>query len=102
MDAALDWTYQQVRLLRATDSAFERDLGGVESGELASRSKPAGRHLTAESKQQCNACSFRFDYAEHTANLDGGASHQDVVLTNVLKLNKRTRGGRLRDHARKP
>ena len=42
MDAALDWTYQKVRLLRATDSAFERDLGGVESGELASRSKPGG------------------------------------------------------------
>jgi hypothetical protein len=85
VDAALDWTYQQVKLLRATDAAFEDNPGGVEGGELARRNKPAGHRLTAETKQQCTACSFRFDCAEYTANLDGGASHQDVVLTNVFK-----------------
>jgi len=41
--------------------------------------------LTAETKQQCTACSFRFDCTEYTANLDGGANHPDVVLTNVFK-----------------
>ena len=72
-------------MLRTTDAAFEDDPGSVEGGELARRSKPAGERLTAETKQQCTACSFRFDCAEYTANLDGGASHQDVVLTNVFK-----------------
>jgi DNA helicase II / ATP-dependent DNA helicase PcrA len=85
VDAALDWTYQQVRLLRATDAAFQDDPGGVEGGELGRRGEPAGRRLTAETKQQCTACSFRFDCAEYTANLDGGASHPDVDLTSVFK-----------------
>jgi hypothetical protein len=85
VDAALDWTYQQVRLLRATDAAFESNPGGVEGGELARRGEPAGQRLTTETKQQCTACSFRFDCAEYAASLDGGAGHPDVALTNVFK-----------------
>jgi hypothetical protein len=85
VDAALDWTYQQVRLLRTTDAAFQEDPAAIAGGELARRGRPVGHRLTAETKQQCTACSFRFDCAEYTANLDGGSSHQDVVLTNVFK-----------------
>lgn len=85
VDAAVDWTYHQVRLLRATDAAFEINPGEVEGGELARRDKPEGQRLTAETKQQCTACSFRFDCSEYIANLDGGESHSDVVLTNVFK-----------------
>lgn len=85
VDAALDWTYEQVRLLRATDAAFQDEPGDLEGGELARRSLPLGQRLTAETKQQCTACSFRFDCTEYTANLEGGARHQDVVLSNVFK-----------------
>jgi PD-(D/E)XK nuclease superfamily len=85
VDAALGWTYQQVRLLRATDAMFEDDPAIVEGGELALRGQPVGRRLSAETKQQCTACAFRFDCTEYVANLDGGASHQDVALGNVFK-----------------
>ena len=85
VDAALDWTYQQVRLLRTTDAAFQDNPDTVEGGELARRGKAVGSRLSAETKQQCTACAFRFDCAEYTANLDGGASHRDVALNNVFK-----------------
>ena len=47
MDAALDWTYRKLPF-PACDrfGRFERDLGGVESGELASRREPAGRQTS--------------------------------------------------------
>ena len=85
VDAALAWTYEQVRLLRATSSAFEDDPATVEGGELGRRDKSVGDRLSAETKQQCTACAFRFDCTEYTANLEGGAGHQDVALSNVFK-----------------
>jgi len=85
VDAALTWTYDQVRLLRATASAFEEDPLALEGGELARRSEPVGRRLSAETKAQCTACSFRFDCREYTRNLEGGTSHADVALGNVFK-----------------
>jgi hypothetical protein len=85
VDAALAWTYEQVRLLRATASAFEGDPATVEGGELARRSELVGHRLSKETKAQCTACTFRFDCPEYTANLEGGTSNSDVALGNVFK-----------------
>lgn len=85
VDAALGWTYEQVRLLRATASAFEEDPTSVEGGELGLFDQQPGHRLSPETKQQCTACSFRFDCTEYAANLAGGTSHQDVALSYVFK-----------------
>jgi hypothetical protein len=85
VDAALAWTYEQVRLLRATADTFEHDPVAVPSGELARDTEPLGRRLSQETTAQCTACTFRFDCPEYTTHLAGGRQHPDVDLTNVFK-----------------
>jgi hypothetical protein len=85
VDAALAWTYEQVRLLRTTADTFEQDPVAVAAGELARDTEPLGQRLSQETTAQCTACSFRFDCPEYTTHLAGGPQHPDVDLTNVLK-----------------
>jgi DNA helicase-2/ATP-dependent DNA helicase PcrA len=85
VDAALAWTYDQVRLLRATADAFEARPDAVAAGELARQSQPLGQRLSQETTAQCTACTFRFDCPEYTAHLTGGDQHPDINLANVFK-----------------
>lgn len=85
VDAALAWTYDQVRLLRSTADIFETGPDGVLGGELAKEGEPLGKRLSQETTAQCTACTFRFDCPEYTAHLKGGDQHPDVNLTNVFK-----------------
>ncbi len=81
VDAALAWTYEQVRMMRATADTFERDPVAVPAGELAHHTKPLGQRLSQETTAQCTACTFRFDCPD----LAGGRQHPDVDLANVFK-----------------
>jgi hypothetical protein len=85
VDAALAWTYQQVRELRATADVFENDPAAVSAGELARAAEPLGQRLSSETTAQCTACTFRFDCPEYTAHLAGGPAHPDIDLANVFK-----------------
>ena len=85
VDAALEWTYDQVRLLRATADTFEAQPDTVLAGELARQTQPLGKRLSQETTAQCTACTFRFDCPEYTAHLAGGKQHPDVNLANVFK-----------------
>jgi len=85
VDAAVAWTYDQVRLLRRTADTFETRPGDIPAGELAREGDPLGRRLTQETTAQCTACTFRFDCPEYTAHLKGGNRHPDINLANVFK-----------------
>jgi DNA helicase-2/ATP-dependent DNA helicase PcrA len=85
VDAALAWTYDQVRLLRSTADRFEAGPDTVLAGELARESSPLGKRLSTETTAQCTACTFRFDCPEYSAHLKGGAGHPDIDITNVFK-----------------
>ena len=83
--AALKWTQQQVREVRATSLTFEQDPLRVVAGDLTRIARPLGERLTTESVQQCTACSFRFGCDEYETHLKGGSSHPDIDIYNVLK-----------------
>jgi hypothetical protein len=85
VQACLNWTQEQVRELRATTLQFETDPLAVPGGEFARTAHPVGQRLTAESRQQCTTCSFRFDCDEYIAHIDGGGRNPDVDLVNVFK-----------------
>jgi len=85
VDAALAWTYDQVRLLRSTADTFEARPDNVLAGELAKEADPLGSRLSQETTAQCTACTFRFDCPEYTAHLKGGDQHPDINRTNVFK-----------------
>jgi len=85
VDAALTWTYDQVRLLRSTADTFEAHPDKVLAGELARESSPLGERLSTETTAQCTACTFRFDCPEYTAHLKGGVRHPDIDKANVFK-----------------
>ena len=85
VDAALAWTYDQVRLLRGTADTFETQPANVLAGELARQAEPLGNRLSQETTAQCTACTFRFDCPEYTAHLKGGDQHPDINLANVFK-----------------
>lgn len=84
VDAALAWTYDQVRLLRSTADTFEARPGDVLAGELAREAEPLGARLSKETTAQCTACTFRFDCPEY-ARFKGGDQHPDINLANVFK-----------------
>ena len=85
VDAALAWSYEQVRALRTTADAFENYPIAVVAGEFALCHEPVGRRLSLESTAQCTACTFRFDCREYTTQLAGGSAHPDIDLGNVFK-----------------
>jgi hypothetical protein len=85
VEACLRWTQEQVRELRATTLQFETDPLAVPGGELARDAEPLGQRLTAESRQQCTTCSFRFDCGEYIAHIDRGRRNPDVDIVNVFK-----------------
>ena len=82
VDAAVAWTYEQVRLLRATADTFETQPEKVVAGELAKQHEPVGKRLSQETTAQCTACGFRFDCPEYTAD---GRHRSDVDPANVFK-----------------
>jgi hypothetical protein len=82
--AAFEWTMDQVKLIRSTTLAFQQSPLSVEGGGLEERSLPVGQRVSDELKQQCTACSLRFDCKEYCTHL-GGNQHPDVRLTNVRK-----------------
>ena len=90
VDAALGWTYEQVRLLRATADTFEGDPVAVPAGELARDTEPLGQRLSQETTKQCTACTFRFDCPEYTTHLAGGRS----IRTSTSPTSSRTDGPR--------
>ncbi|ORA16382.1 PD-(D/E)XK nuclease family protein [Mycobacterium asiaticum] len=85
VDAALAWTYEQVRALRATADIFEADPVAVQAGEIARDNHPVGQRLTAETTAQCTTCTFRFDCPEYTTHLVGGTTNPDIDLRNIFK-----------------
>ena len=85
VQAALKWTQQQIREVRATSLTFEQDPLRVVAGDLTRIARPLGERLTTESVQQCTACSFRFGCDEYETHLKGGSSHPDIDIYNVLK-----------------
>ena len=85
VDRALDWTQEQVKELRATTAAFERDPLGITAGERALIKQPLGKRLTAETVQQCTGCAFRFDCDEYRTHLGPTTNSRDVDIYTVLK-----------------
>jgi hypothetical protein len=84
MKKAEDWTIAQVRQLRATVVEFQKDPTSVDGGSLELQHLPIGQRTDDELRQQCTACSLRFDCAEYRAYL-GRSTHPDVRLDNVNK-----------------
>lgn len=84
VQAALDWTIEQVKLIRSTTLEFQQSPLSIEGGGLEDRHLPVGERVTEELKQQCTACGFRFDCPEYCAHL-GGPHHPDVRLDNIGK-----------------
>jgi hypothetical protein len=84
VSAALQWTIEQVKLIRGTTLSFQKSPLSVEGGGLEERMLPPGQRVTDELRQQCTACGFRFDCNEYCTHL-GGNQHSDVRLTNVRK-----------------
>lgn len=85
VERALQWTYDQVREIRATTEVFEADPTSVPAGELAKQDRPRGQRISAETKGQCTTCSQRFDCSEYSAHLSGGIQHPDIDVLNVYK-----------------
>jgi hypothetical protein len=85
VQAALNWTQEQVRELQSTVTTFEQDPLAVTAGELVLRSNPLGQRLTSESIQQCTSCTFRFGCDEYETHLGAGPRHPDIDIYNVLK-----------------
>lgn len=85
VDRALDWTQDQVRDLRMTTAAFERDPLAVVAGERTLGREPLGKRVTAETVQQCTGCAFRFDCDEYRTHLGTGTKSRDVDIYTVFK-----------------
>ena len=83
VQAALDWTEEQVRELQAT-TLILRAIPTVTAGELVRKNNPLGQRLTSESTQQCTACSFRFGWKSTKLTWAAGRD-PDVDLLNVMK-----------------
>jgi hypothetical protein len=81
---ALNWTIEQVKLIRKTTLEFQGSPISIEGGGLEDRNKPVGSRISEELKQQCTAFGFRFDCEEYCTHL-GGNQHPDVTMTNVRK-----------------
>jgi len=91
VDASVDWTLAQVRELRQTVLQVQQDPLSVEGGDLTRRDEPLEDRIDDDLKQQCTACSQRFDCTAYRAHLaksgqyGDGSDHPDVRLLNVEK-----------------
>ena len=85
VEAALMWTIEQVKMIRATTLEFQRSPLAVEGGGIEERHLAVGQRVTEELKQQCTACGFRFDCPEYTTHLPRGLKNPDVDLVNIHK-----------------
>ncbi len=84
LDNALEWTIKQVKAIRQTVLAFQTSPLSVEGGAFEDKSKPIGKRVNSELKQQCTACGFRFDCPEYSAHL-GNPVHVDIDIRNIHK-----------------
>jgi hypothetical protein len=84
IERCVNWTIEQVKLLRNTMLQFQKDPMVVQGGSLDKQNEPAGQRTDDELRQQCTACGLRFDCSEYRAVL-GRSSHPDIALTNVAK-----------------
>lgn len=84
VEHAVDWTIQQVKLLRKTTLKFHTTPMSVEGGALDKHHLALGNRTDDELRQQCTACGLRFDCAEYGGFL-GRPDHPDIALTNVAK-----------------
>lgn len=84
LDASVNWTVQQVKLLQNTVAKFQQQPKDVGAGELEFASKPLEERVTVELKKQCTACSYRFDCKEYAAYL-GKPDHRDIDIYTVRK-----------------
>lgn len=88
LDAALEWTQQQVRTLQGTQRAFEGDPGSVEGGSIYLRHLPVAKQVDDDLRQQCTVCGYRFDchaYRTLLTSKGGRGSQGDLDLLNVRK-----------------
>ncbi len=85
VDRAVDWTQDQVRDLRTTTAAFERDPLAVVAGERTLGGQPLGQRVTTETVQQCTGCAFRFDCDEYRAHLGPSTKSRDIDICTVFK-----------------
>lgn len=81
VDAAVQWTVDQVEQLRTTTLVFEGNPLAVEGGSALLRHEPVGARVDEDLKAQCTACGQRFDCTEYVAHLGpskGGKPKRDV------------------------
>lgn len=80
VDAALDWTVDQVEDLRKTVLTFAGDPTVVEGGSLLLRHQPVGGRVDQDLRAQCTGCGQRFDCTEYRASLglSGSKVKRDV------------------------
>jgi DNA helicase-2/ATP-dependent DNA helicase PcrA len=69
VDAALEWTVDQVEDLRKTVLTFGADPTDVDGGSLLCRNLPIGERVDDDLKAQCTACGQRFDCTEYRTSL---------------------------------
>lgn len=81
---AQDWTISESQRLRTTMLSFEGSPIAIEGGGLDKANEPVGGRIDQELKQQCTACTFRFDCDEYRAHL-GRDDHPDIDILNVRK-----------------
>jgi DNA helicase II / ATP-dependent DNA helicase PcrA len=84
VDRAVQWTEEQVKVLRKTTLQFENDPCSVEGGSLQLMHKARGKRTDEELSKQCTACGRRFDCSEYFAYLSN-PRHPDIRLDNVSK-----------------
>jgi hypothetical protein len=72
VDAALDWTMDQVEDLRKTVLAFTADPTAVDGGSLLSQGLPIGDSIDQDLKAQCTGRGQRFDCTEYTTSPGSG------------------------------
>lgn len=87
VQAALEWTHEQVRRLRSTAVGFERDPLAIPGGAITREDSPPANRITPELRQQCTACGYRYDCDAYTAFVAerGSEAQRDVDLLDVRK-----------------
>lgn len=81
---ALDWTIQQVALIRQTELKFQAQPLTVDGGSLELHANAIGSRTTTELKAQCTACGVRFDCEEYKTFLKT-PNHPDIQRDNIRK-----------------
>ena len=86
VQAAVDWTIEEVRILQQSLRRFVTDPKEVGAGEYELRAKPPGKRITTELRKQCTTCSMRFDCSDYRTFLSKKPDAlADIDILNVFK-----------------